>query len=44
MLRVVQEPTADVEEATVQNNKEDSGVRARLPEMGNGGTLKERWK
>ena len=37
----MQEPTADVEEATVQNNKEDSGVRARLPEMGNGGTLEK---
>ena len=44
MLRVVQEPTADDEEATVQNNKEDSGVRARLPEMGNGGTLEKRGK
>ena len=44
MLRVVQEPTADVEEATVQVDQEGSGVRARLPEMGNGGTLKERGK
>ena len=40
----MQEQSADVEEATVQNNKEDSGVGARLPEMGNGGTLEERWK
>jgi hypothetical protein len=44
VLRVVQEQSADDEEATVQNNKEGSGVRARLPEMGNGGTLEERWK
>jgi hypothetical protein len=42
MLRVVQEPTADVEEATVPVDQEDSGVRARLPEMGNGGTPQER--
>ena len=38
----MQEPTADVEEATVQNNKEGSGVGARLPEVGNGGTPQER--
>jgi hypothetical protein len=44
MLRVVQEPTADVEEAAVQDDQEGSGVRARLPEMGNGGTLEEHWK
>jgi hypothetical protein len=42
MLRVVQEPTTDVEEAAVQNNKAGSGVGARLPEMGNGGTPQER--
>ena len=40
----MQEPTADVEEAAVQVDQEGSGVRARLPEMGNGRTLKERWK
>jgi hypothetical protein len=44
MLRVVQEPTADVEEATVPVDQEGSGVRARLPEVGNGRTLEERWK
>ena len=44
MLRVVQEPTADVEETTVQVDQEGSGVRARLPEMGNGGTLEKRGK
>ena len=44
MLRIVQEPTADVEEATVQNNKEGSGVRTRLPEVGNGRTLEKRGK
>ena len=40
----MQEPTADDEEATVQVDQAGSGVRARLPEMGNGGTLEERWK
>ena len=40
----MQEPTADVEEATVPVDQAGSGVRARLPEMGNGGTLEERLK
>ena len=40
----MQEPTADVEETTVQVDQEGSGVRARLPEMGNGRALEERWK
>jgi len=44
MLCVVQEQSADVEEATVPVDQEGSGVRARLPEVGNGGTLEERWK
>jgi len=44
MLRVVQEQSADDEETTVQVDQEGSGVRARLPEVGNGGTLEERWK
>ena len=44
MLCFVQEPTADVEEATVPVDQEGSGVGARLPEMGNGGVLGKRGK
>ena len=40
----MQEPTADDEEATVPVDQEGSGVRARLPEVGNGRTLEKRWK